>query len=119
MTRLVPIALDLISVLIFAIVGRASHGLDPLGVFSTAWPFLAACAVAWIALIALSDTGYGVRAAVIVWLITLLGGMALRLATGDTAAPAFFVVATLFLAAAFGGWRLIAGLLRRRRAAQL
>lgn len=116
MPRLVPIALDLLAVLIFAVVGRMSHGLDPVGFLATAWPFLVACAVASVVLWALADSGYGVRATIVVWLVTLLGGMALRLASGDTAAPAFFIVATLFLAAAFAGWRLIARLLRRRPA---
>lgn len=114
MSRLVPIAIDLLAVLIFAVAGRASHGLDPLGVLSTAWPFLLACLVAWVALWALGDDGYGLRAGLVVWLVTLLGGMALRLATGDTAAPAFFAVATLFLAGTLGGWRLVAHLRRRR-----
>ena len=116
MQRLVPLALDLLAVIVFAIAGRASHGLDPMGLFATAWPFLAATMVAWVALWALADDGYGIRAAVVVWLITLLGGMALRLLSADTAATAFVIVATLFLAGAFGGWRLIAHAVRRRRA---
>ncbi|AQP44438.1 DUF3054 domain-containing protein [Tessaracoccus flavus] len=114
MKRLVPIALDLTAVVVFAVIGRASHGLDPLGVVSTAWPFLAACLIAWVALGALGNDGRGARAAIIVWLTTLLAGMALRIASGDTAAPAFFIVATLFLGGAFGGWRVV-DLLRRRR----
>lgn len=117
MQRVVPIILDLVAVVIFAIAGRASHGLNPAGVLVTAWPFLVACLVAWGALFLLKDDGYGVRAALVVWLVTLAGGMGLRLASGDTAAPAFVIVATLFLAATFIGWRLIAWALRRRSAA--
>ena len=40
--------------------------------------------------------------------------MALRVSAGDTAQPAFLVVAALTLALFLGGWRLIAWLLRRR-----
>ena len=117
MQRILPIIIDLVAVLAFAATGRASHGLDVMGVFHTAWPFVVALAVAWGALVVLRSQGYGPRAAVLVWIVTLAGGMGLRLASGDTAAPAFVIVATLFLAAAFGGWRLVAWWLRSRRAA--
>ena len=117
MQRLVPIIIDVVAVVAFAVAGRASHGLDPAGVLVTAWPFLVALAVAWGALVVLRDDGYGPGAAILVWLVTLAGGMGLRLASGDTAAVPFVIVATLFLAAAFGGWRLVAWLLRHRRAA--
>ena len=106
-----------VAVIVFAAVGRASHGESVAGTFVTAWPFLVACAVAWIVLALLGDDGRGWRAGVIVWLVTLIGGMALRVAAGDTAAVAFIVVATLFLAATLFGWRLIARLIDRRRAA--
>ena len=117
MPRLLPLLIDLVAVIVFAAVGRASHGESVAGTFVTAWPFLVACAVAWIVLALLGDDGRGWRAGVIVWLVTLIGGMALRVAAGDTAAVAFIVVATLFLAATLFGWRLIARLIDRRRAA--
>ena len=53
---------------------------------------------------------------VIVWVVTVAGGMLLRIATGDTAETPFIIVAALVLAALLLGWRLIALLLRRYRA---
>lgn len=117
MVRVGWFLIDLVCVVVFAAVGRASHGESVLGTFLTAWPFLAACAVAWVVLLVLGDKGTGVRAALIVWPVTLLGGMALRVTAGDTAAPAFIVVASLFLAATLLGWRLVRHLLARRPAA--
>ena len=116
MVRLGWFLIDLVFVVVFAAVGRASHGESVLGTFITAWPFLVGCAAAWLVLVLLGDDGLGRRAAVIVWLVTLLGGMALRLASGDTAEVPFIIVATLFLAATLFGWRLIARLIDRRRA---
>ncbi|MDO5677109.1 MAG: DUF3054 domain-containing protein [Propionibacteriaceae bacterium] len=116
MKRAVPIIVDLVCVVIFAIIGRASHGLDPAGVLSTAWPFLVACVVAWVAIVLVKLEGFGWREALIVWLVTVIGGMALRLLSGDTAAWAFVIVATLTLALAFFGWRIIYCLAVKRRA---
>lgn len=117
MKRLAWFLLDLLFVVVFAAVGRASHGEGVLGTLITAWPFAAACAVAWIILAVLSDDGRGVRGGLIVWLVTLIGGMALRVASGDTAAWPFIIVATLFLGATLLGWRLVAHLIRRSRKA--
>lgn len=114
MNRAVPIIVDLVCVLIFAIVGRASHGLDPVGVLATAWSFLVACLIGWAAVLLVRLRGLGWREALIVWLVTLIGGMALRLVSGDTAALAFVMVAALVLGAAFFGWRIIYGLMERR-----
>lgn len=114
MKRIVPIIADLVFVLIFAVIGRLSHGLDPVGVLVTAWPFLVACLIAWAAISLLRLPGLGWREGLIVWLVTMVGGLALRLASGETAAPAFVLVATSFLCAAFFGWRVVWGLLDRR-----
>lgn len=105
MKRVVPIIVDLVCVLIFAVSGRASHGLHPAGVLSTAWPFLLACLVAWAAIVLVKLEGFGWREALIVWLVTLIGGMMLRLVGGETAAWAFIAVTALVLALAFFGWR--------------
>lgn len=107
MKSVVPIIVDLVCVLIFAVVGRASHGLDPAGVLETAWPFLVACLIGWGAVKLSRLRGFGWREALIVWLVTLIGGMILRLVGGDTAAWAFIAVATLVLGLAFFSWRLI------------
>ncbi|MFT3886785.1 MAG: DUF3054 domain-containing protein [Arachnia sp.] len=117
MSRLGPLLLDLVLVVLFAGIGRASHGESVLGVFVTAWPFLAACLVAWLILGVLKDDGVGWRGAAVVWLVTWAGGLALRVSAGDTAQPAFVIVAALTLALFLGGWRLIRALVRRRRRA--
>ena len=116
MNRLVPTVVDLLIVLVFAAVGRASHaeGVTLLGELETAWPFAVACVFAWVALGLLHDDGRGPRAALIVWLVTLVGGMGLRILAGDGAAAPFVMVAAAFLGVGFGGWRLASWLVRRR-----
>ncbi|MFS2242921.1 DUF3054 domain-containing protein [Microbacterium sp. OR16] len=118
--RFLPaIIVDAVFVLVFAAIGRASHDENPLGFLLTAWPFLVALVVGH-ALAALVPArprrpwslGWGL----IVWVVTVAGGMVLRLATGDTAETPFIIVAALVLAAMLLGWRLIALLARRYRA---
>lgn len=115
MMRIVPAAFDLLLVLVFATIGRATHGgdLTPLGILETAWPFVVACLFGWVVVNLLDDDGFGFRSALVVWLVTLLGGMGLRILAGGGAALPFVLVATLVLAAALFGWRLVAGLVRR------
>ncbi|PKI90798.1 DUF3054 domain-containing protein [Actinomycetales bacterium SN12] len=118
--RFLPaVIVDAVFVLIFAAIGRASHDENPLGFLLTAWPFLVALVVGH-ALAALVPArprrpwslGWGA----IVWIVTVGGGMLLRIATGDTAETPFIIVATLVLAAMLLGWRLVALLARRYRA---
>jgi hypothetical protein len=107
-------ALDAVAISAFAIIGRRSHGelTDLAGTWHTAWPFLAggllgSLAVrAWRAPEALV-TGIGV------WAGTLIGGMSLRVLSGNTVAVAFVVVAGVTLAVFLLGWR--AGLLLMHR----
>ena len=109
--------IDPVMVILFAVVGRASHAevLDPLGVLDTGWPFLAAWLVgavltrAWRRPERLWPTG------VVIWVVTVAAGMAIRIAAGDTAAPAFVIVATCTLALLLLGWRLVALLVVRAR----
>lgn len=119
MVRILPAAVDLVLVVVFAIVGRASHAeaLTLGGIAQTGWPFLAACLLGWLVVSLLDDTGYGPRAALVIWLVTVLAGMGLRIVAGDTAQLAFVLVATLFLFSAFFGWRLVVRLVRGRREA--
>ncbi len=119
MVRILPAVLDLVLVLIFAMVGRASHAesLTLGGIAQTAWPFVVACLFGWVVVNLLDDTGYGPRAALVVWLVTVLAGMGLRIVAGGTAELAFVLVATGFLFSSFFGWRLVARLVRSRRGA--
>ncbi|KRC58761.1 hypothetical protein ASE14_19815 [Agromyces sp. Root81] len=110
--------LDAVLVVVFVLIGRRSHaeGLDLAGIVVTAWPFLAALVVGWLAArawrhpLAVWPTG------VIVWAVTVIGGMLLRVVSGQGTQFAFIVVATLTLAAFLLGWRLSALLVTRTRA---
>lgn len=119
MRYLPAIIVDAVFVLVFAVIGRVSHDEDPLGFLLTAWPFLIALVVghALAALVpARPRRPWSVGWGLIVWVVTVGGGMLLRIATGDTAETPFIIVASLVLAALLLGWRLIALLVRRYRA---
>lgn len=117
MKRSTAVVIDLLAVTVFALIGRLSHELSPLGLFSTAWPFLVACLAAWALLWWLKDSGLGRRAALIVWAVTLIAGMGLRLLSGETAAIPFVIVSTIFLGLVLPGWRLLYWAISRRRTA--
>jgi peptidoglycan/LPS O-acetylase OafA/YrhL len=105
----VPLALDVLAVLLFAFVGRRTHteGTSAAGVLGTAWPFLAGLV-----------TGWGVARAVrrptslstglVVWVATVAVGMLLRRLAGDGTAVPFVLVATATLGALLLGWRAVA-----------
>ena len=118
MRALYAVILDLVLVIVFAATGRASHAetLDAAGVLSTAWPFLIA-ALAGSAIVALLRwPAVSLRSGALIWLLTLAGGMGLRVATGGTTAVAFIIVAGATLALLLFGWRALATLLARRSA---
>lgn len=115
MMRVVPLAVDLLFVLVFSIIGRMSHGLDLAGVLNTSWPFLLACVVGWVIVAALGDQGFGFRAFAVIWLLTWLGGLALRITAYGGTDPSFIAVAGAFLFLFLGVWRVVWHLLRRRR----
>ncbi|GAA3912577.1 DUF3054 domain-containing protein [Microbacterium invictum] len=111
-------ALDVVLIVAFAAAGRSSHDSDVLsGLWQTAWPFLAALAAGWIVTRAWRAPAAPIRTGVGVWAVTLVGGMLLRMASGQGTAPPFIIVAALVLGAALVGWRAIAyaaARLRRR-----
>ena len=118
MRYLPAFVLDAVLVLIFAVIGRASHGEDPIGFLITAWPFLVALVDGHLLAMLVParprrpwSLGWGVVA----WIVTVAGGMLLRIATGDTAQAPFIIVATVVLGVFLLGWRLIALLVRRYR----
>ena len=104
--------LDIACVLIFVIIGRASHtkGESLAGIASTSWPFLAGLGVGWLAArgwrrpLAIRPEG------LVIWLCTVALGMILRVVSGQGTALAFIVVALAFLALFLLGWRLLARL---------
>lgn len=118
-----PIALvlllDVMLVLLFAAIGRSTHGETSalLGVLTTAWPFLAGMSVGWlVSLLAFRRVPRSVHDGLPIWLCAVAIGMVLRVLTHEGAAFAFVVVATLFLGTTLLGWRAAATILDRRRA---
>jgi Protein of unknown function (DUF3054) len=102
---------DVFLVLVFVVIGRASHHAgDGAGVAGTAWPFLAGLAIgevatrAWRRPVALWPTGVGV------WLATVGAGQLLRVISGQGADVAFIIVSAAFLGLFLLGWRLAAWL---------
>lgn len=113
--RATTLLVDVLVVLTFAVVGRASHaeGLSVLGVLAVAWPFLAGLLGGWLVAGGLIRVAMSsVRGGAVVWVTTVLAGMTIRALTGLGTAPAFVAVATLTLGVGLMGGRLI---LRARR----
>lgn len=107
---------DVVLVVAFVLFGRTSHGeqLSPGGFLTTFWPFLVGLAAGWAVArawrrpLSIGHTG------VVVWVVTVVVGMLLRVLTGQGAPFAFVVVATIVLGAFLVGWRVLVVALDRR-----
>ena len=99
--------LDVVCVLVFVIIGRASHGEGLIGVASTAWPFLAGLAFGWLAGRIRRQPFRLWPAGVGAWLGAVALGMLFRVMAGQGTAPAFIGVALAFLGLFLLGWRLL------------
>jgi hypothetical protein len=113
---------DAAVIVVFALVGRSSHAetVDPLGVLATAWPFVASLALAWLVTRAWRAP-LPMRSGAGVWAITVVVGLLLRWASGQSNAVGFVIVTTVVLGLGLLGWRLIAlviSRLSRRRIAR-
>lgn len=111
------IALDAVLIIVFALIGRASHAdaLDLLGLAQTAAPFLVGGAVGWIIVSTMLRRAPMLTQGVVVWADTLVIGMLLRaLADQGTALP-FIIVATIVTGLFLMGWRLVYWMLRGRK----
>ncbi|MCY1229183.1 hypothetical protein D9M72_415400 [compost metagenome] len=111
---------DTVLILAFAAIGRDAHQRGDVitGVLSTAWPFLAGAAIAWLALRVWRGPLRVWPEGVAVWLGAVALGMVLRAATGQTVVLPFVIVATLSLGVFLVGYRLIvaaAGRFKGRR----
>lgn len=104
----VAAVLDSICVVAFVAIGIRTHS-EPDAVLRVAAPFLAALAVGWVIALPLRPP-QSLRAGVVIWLMTVVGGMLLRRTLGDGTAATFILVATTFLALSLLGWRGIAAL---------
>jgi hypothetical protein len=114
------VVLDCCCVLLFVVIGRASHakGESLAGIASTAWPFLAGLAGGWLGLLGsrawrrplgLFPAGVGA------WAGTVALGMVFRVVSGQGTAFAFILVALAFLGLFLLGWRLLVRCLRSVR----
>lgn len=112
---------DVVCVIVFVAIGRASHqeGGALLGVATTAWPFLGGLAIGWVATRAWRAPYALVPAGAGIWAATLVGGMLLRVVSGRGTAPAFLVVATVFLGVFLLGWRALVAPAERRRSSSV
>lgn len=121
--RVVALSLlaDVVIVVAFTTIGRATHdeALGFVGVARTTWPFLAGLVIAWLASLAWRGPSRPVRTGVPVWLITLIAGMLLRVASGQGTAVAFIVVAAAFLLLTLVGWRTVTAIVVRRSSVRL
>lgn len=95
------LAIDLLLVGVFAVVGRLSHygTLTVGGWWTTAWPFSVGALLAWVVLRLSRREPTTIGAGLVVWAGSLVGGMLLRQVSGQGTAMAFVVVATLVLGA--------------------
>ncbi|SDQ22362.1 DUF3054 domain-containing protein [Microbacterium sp. cf332] len=119
MTRATVLALllDAVLVVAFAATGRASHDSEVLaGLGQTAWPFLVSLAGGWLTVRAWRSPTAVVPTGLVVWVMTVAGGMLLRAVSGQGTALPFVIVATLTLLVLLVGWRLVARGIRALRA---
>lgn len=100
-TAWIPFVVDVVLVVVFAITGRASHSesLGVLGILATAAPFLGALLLAWLIvkftkLLPSAPWPTGV----LILVVTVTSGLALRILFGSTAAVPFILVTVGVLA---------------------
>ena len=113
-------ALDAVLVIVFAVIGRASHSEDLTlaGVAQTAWPFLVGLVLGWLLTRAWQHPLAVRRAGIGIWALTVVTGMLLRGVSDQGVSVAFVVVASVVLLLFLVGWRTMVALVRRRRSAR-
>jgi hypothetical protein len=110
------LAIDGALVLLFVVIGRATHEEDRLlGALVTYWPFLVGLLLGWLVARGWRAPLALVRTALPVWAVTVAGGMLLRVASGQGVQPSFVIVTCIVLAVFLLGWRLAAVLVLRRQ----
>jgi hypothetical protein len=111
----VAAVLDVLCVLLFVVIGRASHtkGESLAGIASTSWPFLCGLAAGWAASRAWRRPLALRPAGLAAWLGAVALGMILRVVSGQGTAVAFIIVALAFLGLFLLGWRVVARLVAR------
>jgi hypothetical protein len=111
------VGIDLLAVIVFVIIGRASHGEGILGLLVTLWPFAVGLLVGHVLALVLGqrETRSIRWAGIVVWISTVVVGMVLRAVSGQGVQLSFVIVTVLVLAALLLGWRVVAWLIARRR----
>jgi hypothetical protein len=100
------IVADLVAVVVFAAIGRMSHGEsdDLLGLLGTAAPFLVGVVAMWATPVVRAHP-VGVRAALTVWAGTVVIGLLVRAGFTWSLPPSFVAVTAVALAVLLLGWR--------------
>lgn len=114
-TSILAWLIDVALVGAFVLIGRRSHGEDPSGFALTLLPFFAALQTGWLVR-AGRDPLAPLRSGVLIWAITVVLGLLLRVAVGDDAPLPFVLVTGAVLAALLVGWRALFAVVRRLRA---
>ncbi|MCT1683974.1 DUF3054 domain-containing protein [Corynebacterium appendicis] len=114
----VAIALDTLSIAVFALLARIAHQTEEMplnltGWLSTLWPFLVGVALAWV-IVTLARKGEGKGNGVFIWLITVATGLIIwGIRNQQLPHWSFIVVASVMSALLMLGWRGIARLIKR------
>lgn len=114
-------AVDLLLIAVFVLIGRGSHAEagTASGFLTTLWPFAAGALVGWVLSRAWRHPARIRFTGVIIVGSTVAVGMLLRALSGQVVAPAFAVVTTIVLGIFLLGWRAVARIVFRRRAARV
>jgi len=114
--RAAALAVDLLAVLAFVLVGRRSHdeGDALLGLLTTLWPFAAGAVVGHALVAAARLRAGGLRGGLVVWPVTVVVGMLLRTASDQGVQLSFVLVTVAVLGVLFLGWRAVVVVARRR-----
>lgn len=124
MSRISALTADVVAIAAFALFARIAHQTEDMplnfaGWLSTLWPFLLGVALSWVVIAAAKwDGARLVPAGVSAWLITVVVGLGIwTVRNGEFPHWSFILVATIMSALLMLGWRVIAGVVRRRRRA--
>lgn len=106
---------DIAVVLVFVVIGRASHhhGETLTGVLSTAWPFALGLGAGWLIVAVRGSSGRSVADGAVIVTTLVAVGMVLRVLVGQGTAAAFIVVALAFNGLMMVGARTLVPQLRR------
>ena len=108
----VALALDAALVLVFVALGREEHDDSSVarGVLAVALPFWFGLLAGWLGA-KVWRAPWAIRTGLLIWpAVIIVGMLTRRWVFDDGTAPAFVIVATLFLGACLVGWRALAQL---------